>query len=240
MTTTKERILDAAEKLFAERGFDATSLRAITAEAGANLAAVNYHFTSKEALLHSLFARRLGALNRQRLDLLDALEAQAAGAPVPLEQLVRALIEPVLRLGGSPENGGRGFGMLLGRMYSAPGGFPRTLFAQDLEGFSGRFRAAFQRSLPHLGTEELTWRVFFAIGAMAHTLAAADLLRLISNNLCDPADADRAVENLILFVVAAMQAPPARRGRIARRTRPAARASQDQKRGRRLAGGRRI
>jgi AcrR family transcriptional regulator len=245
MASTKDRILDAAEKLFAERGFHATSLRAITAAAGANLAAVNYHFTSKEALLHALFARRLGTLNRRRLDMLDTFEAEAAGRPVPLERLARALIEPVLRLGGSRENGGTGFGMLLGRMYSAPSGFPRAVFAHELEEVVGRFQSAFRRALPNLTEEELIWRLFFSIGAMAHTLAASDLLRLISRNLCDPADVDRAVEKLIVFVVAAMRAPAAggigkeeRPGRP-RRPRVAAGSNHNRKkRGRRPTGGR--
>src|SRR5512138_1669857 len=126
MHTTKDRILDAAERLFAERGYDGTSLRAITAAAGANLAAVNYHFRSKESLMRALFSRRLGALNRERLELLRRLEVEAAGAPVPVERLVRVLLEPPLRLGN--RHGASGFGLLLGRMYSAPGGFPEKIF----------------------------------------------------------------------------------------------------------------
>lgn len=77
--TTKDRILDAAERLFARDGFDATSLRAITAEAKVNLAAVNYHFQSKEALVQAVIGRRLGPINVRRLELLDGYEAEAAG-----------------------------------------------------------------------------------------------------------------------------------------------------------------
>jgi len=76
-TDTKDRILDVAERLFAEHGFANTSLRSITAEAGANLAAVNYHFQSKDALIQAVFARRLGPLNQARLEMLDAAEARA-------------------------------------------------------------------------------------------------------------------------------------------------------------------
>src|SRR5512135_1496279 len=114
MNQTKTRLLDAAEQLLAERGFAACSLRAVTATAGVNLGAVNYHFRSKEALIQAVFARRLAPLNRERLAALDALEAEAAGRPVAPEALLHALLGPVLRLGRE----GECVIKLLGRMYS--------------------------------------------------------------------------------------------------------------------------
>ena len=80
-STTKDRLLDAAEELFSSRGIDATSLRAITSAAEVNLASVNYHFGSKDGLVKTVFIRRLEPLNNERLELLDALEISAAGAP---------------------------------------------------------------------------------------------------------------------------------------------------------------
>lgn len=218
MRDTKERILDTAERLFAERGYDATSLRAITREAGVNLAAVNYHFSTKEALLRALFARRLELLNRRRLAMLDVYEAEAGGNPVPVEKIVRALLEPVLRLGGDPASGGTGFGMLLGRMYTWPSSQVRRVFVSELRDQIERFRAAFRRSLPQLPGKELYWRIFFSIGAMAHTLAGSGLLEIISDGACDPADLDGTVERLIEYTVAGLEAPlPVRPGRKAKR-----------------------
>jgi len=208
MQNTKARILDTAERLFAEHGYDATSLRAITREAGVNLAAVNYHFSSKEALLRALFARSLELLNRQRLAMLDAYEAEAGGQPVPVEKIVRALMEPVLRLGGDPGSGGSGFGMLLGRMYSWPSAQVNRIFVAEIREQIERFRSAFRRALPRLPAGELYWRIFFSIGAMAHTLAGSSLLEIISDSICDPMDLDGKVERLIDYVVAGLQAPP--------------------------------
>src|SRR5512143_118352 len=94
---TKDRILDAAERLFAEHGFDATSLRMITAEAGVNLAAVNYHFRSKDALIEAVFSRCIRPLNRERLRLLAAVEEASGGAPPRLEDVIRAFVTPVIR-----------------------------------------------------------------------------------------------------------------------------------------------
>ena len=90
---TKERLLDVAERLFADFGYRATSLRDITSEAGVNLASVNYHFGSKDALLAALLDRRFAPVNHRRLELLDELEASADGA-VGLRDLVRAFLSP--------------------------------------------------------------------------------------------------------------------------------------------------
>src|ERR1700682_6647964 len=86
--TTKARILDAAEALFMEHGFEATSLRTITAAAGANLAAVNYHFGTKEELFEAVLARRLDPMNQERIDLLDKVEREAGGKPASCEKIL--------------------------------------------------------------------------------------------------------------------------------------------------------
>ncbi len=214
MPSTKDRILDTAERLFAEHGYDATSLRAITSEAGVNLAAVNYHFNSKESLLKALFSRRLTLLNRKRLALLEAYESEAGNGPVALQKLVRALLEPMLRMEDEGPAGGRAFGMLLGRMYSWPSGILTQVLVHEVRAIAGRFKEAFRRALPDLPDKELYWRVFFTIGAAAHTLAASHLLKIISNNVCDASDIDAAVEELTAFVVAGLQAPRARQRKI--------------------------
>ena len=93
---TKDRILDAAEALFMEHGFEATSLRAITAAAAVNLAAVNYHFGSKEELFQAVLTRRLDPMNQRRLALLDRFERDAASAPLSCERIIVALFVPAL------------------------------------------------------------------------------------------------------------------------------------------------
>ena len=92
---TKERILDTAERLFADHGFPATSLRDITQEAGVNLAAVNYHFGGKEGLLIEVLERKIAPVNRSRLAQLETLETAAGSDPVPTEHLVRAFVTPL-------------------------------------------------------------------------------------------------------------------------------------------------
>src|SRR4029453_18114729 len=105
---TKERILDTAESLFMEHGFEATSLRAITATAAVNLAAVNYHFGSKEELFQAVLTRRLDPMNQRRVALLDRFERETT-APLSCERIIVALFAPALELARDPELGGKNF-----------------------------------------------------------------------------------------------------------------------------------
>src|ERR1700739_2231181 len=118
--TTKDRILDSAERLFARDGFEATSLRAITAEAGVNLAAVNYHFQSKEALVRAVIGRRIGPVNAKRRAMLDACEPARGEVPFPLDPVLEAFIRRVLEIASSHF---KEFGPLMGRLYTEPGEF---------------------------------------------------------------------------------------------------------------------
>ena len=99
---TKAPVLTAAERLFALHGFQNVSVRDITAEAGVNLASVNYHFGSKDALLFEIFRRRTAELNRDRARMLHEASDRHGGKP-PVREILRALFEPPLRW-SAPEN----------------------------------------------------------------------------------------------------------------------------------------
>jgi AcrR family transcriptional regulator len=203
---TRDRILDTAERLFATQGIDATSLRHITAEAGVNLAAVHYHFGSKEALVRAVFGRRLGPLNQERLRLLDECEARAGAGPPALEGVVDAFIAPTLRLRAEPEQGGENLCLLMGQLFSESNKWRQIIFAEFGEAMH-RFPAAFRRALPHLPEPELLWRLHFTIGAMVHTLRASGLLVHLSQGQCNPADVEDTLRRLRAFVVAGLRAP---------------------------------
>src|SRR5437868_10883477 len=110
---TKQRILDVAEQLFADNGFAGTSLRRIIAAAEVNLAAVHYHFRSKESLLEAVLMRRMVPLNDERLALLNQLEQEARGEGADLEEILVAFIGPPMRLILNPSGGGKVFGKLI-------------------------------------------------------------------------------------------------------------------------------
>src|ERR1700722_1746480 len=170
---TKIRILDTAERLFAHQGIEATSLRTITAEAGVNLAAVNYHFQSKEALMHAVIARRLDPINQRRLAMLDACEAEAAGAPVPLNQLLDAMLRPIFDMLSGPA---KTFAPMMSRIFTESSDLTEKVFEKHMAHVLARFFPALERALPHLPRTELLWRMQFMMGAVAHTIGGARVL----------------------------------------------------------------
>ena len=150
--TTKDRILDAAERLFARDGIEATSLRAITTEAGVNLAAVNYHFQSKDALVTAVFMRRVAPVNDQRLAMLEACEREAGDGPLPLERVLDAFVRPVVEIFGSRA---RDFAPLMGRLYTEPSEYLEKIYKSKIEPVAERFLRAYQRACPDC--QETSW-----------------------------------------------------------------------------------
>ncbi|NML32289.1 TetR/AcrR family transcriptional regulator [Paraburkholderia antibiotica] len=204
---TKSRILDAAETLFIECGYEAMSLRQITSRAEVNLAAVNYHFGSKESLIHSMLSRRLDQLNQERLKLLDRFDTML-GARLTCEHVLGAMFIPALRLSRDPRVGGKAFLRLLGRAYTDPSSFIRDFLNAHYESVAMRFFDAFQRALPHLPREELGWRLHFAIGALSGVLAGTDTDSLISEFSQGKSMNDlQLIARLASLMVAALKAP---------------------------------
>jgi len=215
---TKDRILAAAEALFMEQGYAATSLRSITTKARVNLAAVNYHFGSKEALIRAVFDRRLGPLNQARLDYLERLEFESGGAPLSPEKVLEAMIAPVVQLTRDPLKRGAIFLRLLGRALSEPADTMRQVLPVHYRDVVLRFKAALVRALPHIPETELVWRMHFTFGAMAYAMAGNDALQLIST--CEVEDADDAetiIRRLVPFLAAGLKAPPPAAARSAPR-----------------------
>ena len=204
---TQTRILDAAEELFMQHGFEGASMRMLTTKAGVNLAAVNYHFGSKDALIEAVFRRRLDPMNEARLAELDGIEQAAAGAPLSPEALIEAFIGVSLRMIEDHQGGGRNFVRLLGRSYTDPSRAIRTLLGQMYAQTMERFRAAFARALPELPREELNWRLHFMFGTLSYTLAATDTLNLIAGAKPeDRYDARLLRARLVAFLAAGLLA----------------------------------
>jgi AcrR family transcriptional regulator len=165
MTETKERILNAAEKLFGANGYSATSLRRIISLAGVNLAAIHYHFGSKEGLLDQVILRKAGPLNEHRLKLLDRFESEAAPAPPAVAKILEAFIVPAVLIEKSPE-----FIKLMGRIHME--GLGQGIALRNFQPIISRFLSVLRRALPDMSQKELAWKTHFALGAMAHTLIA--------------------------------------------------------------------
>jgi len=206
VNNTKERILDTAERLFAAQGYAATSLRSIIAEAGVNLAAVHYHFHSKEALLEAVILRRSVPANQARLALLDRFEKEAGGNPIPLEKVIEAFVAPTFRMSRDPESGGMVFMKLLGRLHAEGDLLPRILASQFGDVLQ-RFGSALRAALPDLPLEELFWRLNLAIGALAQTLRGGSKALETISDLSFPFNSETALERLVAFLSAGFRAP---------------------------------
>lgn len=201
---TKTLILDAAEELFARRGPNAVSLRQVIARAKVNLAAIHYHFGSKESLLQAVLSRRLVPLNAGRLALLEVAERKSRR--VPLERILEALVGPALRLSRDPRKGGGEFMRLLGRCFTEPDEKIQAMLNRQVAEVAERFMPAFQKALPKVPKVDLLWRIHFLVGAMAHTMADAERLKEFSGGLCNPDDTEGTIEKLVTFLSAGMRA----------------------------------
>ncbi len=208
---TRGRILDAAERLFMAHGYDGTSMRHITGEAGVNLAAVNYHFGSKEALIQEVFRRRLDWLNEERMRALDKLEAEAGGQPVKPSLIVDAFFGTLLRMADDESRGGMTFLRLLGRTLAEPSEFIRAFLAHEYQSVMDRFKEALFRALPEVPKAEIVWRFHFMLGATSYAIAGTDALRLVTDWQIEEEDSidrlDRLVPRLMSFLIGGLRAP---------------------------------
>lgn len=208
---TRERILDAGERLFMAHGYEGTSMRLITSEAAVNLAAVNYHFGSKESLMQEVFRRRLGWLNEERLRVLNEMELAAGGNPLKPSQIVDGYFGTLLHMADDEARGGVTFLRLLGRTLTDPSEFIRTFLANEYAGVMERYKAALFKALPDVPKAEIVWRFHFMLGATSYAIAGADALRVVTDWQIEPSDSfdrnDRLVPRLMSFLLGGLRAP---------------------------------
>ena len=204
---TKLAILNATERLVAAHGFGATSLRAITAAAKVNLAAVNYHFATKDALIVAMLNRRMKPLNEARIAMLDQFEKEAGGHPVAVEKILEALFRPILELIARPSRGGRNFLRLLALCLAEPGAYLKPLVQKEFAEKNRRFHRALQRSLPELSNLEVHWRLHFVQGVFFHSVAHSRVLELSSGGRCRLTNCETVLQRIINFCAAGLRGP---------------------------------
>ena len=205
---TRDRILDAAEHLFMAHGYDGTSMRQITSEAGVNLAAVNYHFGSKEALMQEVFRRRLDWLNEERLRVLDRLEAEAGEKPLKPSLIVDGFFGTLLRMAEDENRGGLTFLRLLGRTLTDPSEFIRAFLAHEYSTVTERYQQALFKALPDVPKAEIMWRFHFMLGATSYAIAGTDALRVVTDwDEETVVGLDRLLPRLMSFLLGGLRAP---------------------------------
>lgn len=199
--STRERILGVAETLFARHGFAGASLRQVTAAANVNLAAVNYHFGSKESLIEEVFRRRLDELNRHRL---AALAKTTADPEHQLEDVLDAFIRPALEQ--SMDNaGGAAFVRVLARAYAEHDERLRKFLSDNYGHVLREFATAFAPLLPHLTKDELYWRLDIVAGALTYAMADFGMIKRRAATT-EATHREHTAEHLIRFAAAGLRA----------------------------------
>ncbi|TYT23891.1 TetR/AcrR family transcriptional regulator [Luteimonas viscosa] len=198
--STKDRILGAAEELFALHGFSGTSLRQVTTRAAVNIAAVNYHFGSKENLVNEVFRRRMDVMSGQRL---ERLRVALAERPGELEPILAAFVEPALDL--AQDRHGGAFIRVIARAYAEKNDSLRKFLSDQYGHVQRDFARAIAGCLPAMGKEQLYWRLDFLGGALTYAMADFGLIKR-PQGASEAAHRERAARELIRFAAAGFKA----------------------------------
>jgi AcrR family transcriptional regulator len=217
---TSERLLAAAERLFAARGYAAVSVRAIAAEADVNWSLVGYYFRGKEGLLVEIYRRHCSTLNAERLKLLAEARHSGLGLESVLEAFVRPALAEIQGVGGQTQ-----FSRLRAILAAEDAALFTQLVADNFDRSSRTFVAALRECLPEVPADEILWRFHFMLGTIYYSATSPQRIRTFSKGRCDPADLDATLRHLVPFLAAGFRSAPvaAVRGRRPRRTRRAAR-----------------
>jgi len=195
--STKLLLLEAAERLVAEHGFEAVRLRDVTSAAGVNVAAVNYHFGSMEKLFEAVQCRYIEPVNEERLRMLEELAAD--GHQPGIGEILEAFMRPLLTVVKQSEMSEKLFFKLMGRCVIDPqGGVPRDM-VPGLKKVAEAFTLALLRAAPGLSTEQVLWRLHYTFGVLAQTLLHGDLLYNLTDGACGEPDAEEQFQEMIAF-----------------------------------------
>jgi AcrR family transcriptional regulator len=206
-TDTRNRILDAAEVLFGRDGISSTSLRAITKQAGANLASVHYHFGSKEALLDAVLARRAQPFNEARLERIRRLVEAAPGRPLDIEEVLAAYIMPAIQSLEEAVGDSEHVARLLVRIEAQPPELVETLFRKNFGEVNKVFLEHLQAALPHLSKETVAERFRFALGTVGFIFSGNFELDIIRDHSVPVIDLEARLDHALYFLSEALRAP---------------------------------
>jgi AcrR family transcriptional regulator len=203
--STREKLIQSAEHLFAARGFDGVSVRDIANDAKVNSALVGYYFGGKEGLLAEVYTRHCSPLKKERERLLGEYSANRR---VPsLEEVLDAFIRPSLE--GTQDDNGRPTFLRLRAILSVENSFlHEQLVAENFDESSKIFVKALKKCLPDLRQEDVLWRFHFLLGAIYYTATGPQRIKILSKERCDPSDPVATTRELIPFIAAGFRALP--------------------------------
>lgn len=201
----KRKLLDAAEQLFAEKGFETVSVRDITQLAKTNVAAVNYHFGSREGLLTLVMMRYMTPVNEERVVRLDALEKKWSGKPIPLEEIIDAMVRPLVSQVRKSELTEKLFYKLMGRTFAHQSDGLPEFIEEQLRQVMQRFTRAFAKTLPSVASDDLIWQIHFMVGGMIHMLTQQDILNRLTNGASGNPAMETTLTRFVRFAASGMR-----------------------------------
>lgn len=203
---TKDRILDSAELLFATNGIASTSLRAITDHADVNLASVNYHFQSKDALVQAVLNRRINPINQRRLEMLQGILQRTAPGQAPvLEEILDAFYRPVAEAAMATRKEGRPIIALVGRIYTEPGELLASQVRAMMSQVASSFMDALHLALPGAPPHTMFWRLHFTVGVLAHTFGAMHLIEGFARGRVNVNDSEEVLRQMIAYAAGGLR-----------------------------------
>jgi AcrR family transcriptional regulator len=205
---TVTRIIDAAERLFIRDGIDATSLRAVTREAGVNVAAIHYYFGSRDELLRAVLDRVVRPVNQRRMELLERALTKSKGRPLSVRKILRIFLLPDLEAVEKLRDRGIEIAHFVARSYAAPAPILKKFIDDQFGELSDRFKAELARALPSVNREELGFRFNCVVGVIVRLLGTATARGTTSG--MDTTDIEGTLERLIDFIAPGLSAPTPR------------------------------
>jgi AcrR family transcriptional regulator len=216
----KERLLDAAERLFAQRGYHGVSIRDITEAAGADVALVNYHFGGKRALLTRVFERRAEILNRERMERLEAVQPGPDGR-LDLEAVVNAFMEPLILRSARGGRAWKSYFALVAQVNNSPE--LSVLMTRHFDPVVHKFIDVLKAALPEADLRDIYWSYHFLTGALTLTFAETGRLDKLSGRLCRSTDLESVHARFAPFMAAGFSALSTRRAGASVRAKPRSR-----------------
>jgi AcrR family transcriptional regulator len=203
---TRNKILDAAERLFAEHGYTAVSMRSITAAAGVNVAAIHFHFASKEALFEAIFNRRVQPINAARLVGLRGAQGDRRDEVVELGDVLKAFVAPHLEAAKGFDAGSIVLLQFMARAAAEPDKSIQAVLRKEFDPVWAELTKAVRRALPDASDEAIGWGLFFTLGALYFINPSHGWLAALTRNKCNAADTETAMQYLVPFLTAGLQA----------------------------------
>lgn len=204
VTATREKLVQSAERLFANQGYRGVSVRMIAADAGVNWSLVGYHFQGKEGLLAEIYRRHCSTMNAERLRLLS--EAQSRSNPPSLEDVLEAFVRPALQV-THHGNGQTSFSRLRAILAAEDSSLLEHLVAENFDFSSTTFLKVLQTCLPNLKPDEILWRFHFVLGTIYYSASGPHRIKTFSHGRCDPGDLEANIQHLVPFLAAAFRSP---------------------------------